>query len=69
MMHRYILVSGLFLALLAGLQLLRLVLGWPVTVAGTSIPLWASGIAALIAGSLAVWAVRVNAREGSAIAV
>ena len=64
-MHRYVLVSGLFLILLACVQLLRLILGWQVTVAGVEIPLWASGVAALIAGSLAIWALRVRGREGS----
>lgn len=68
-MQRYVLVSGFFLAVLTGVQLLRLILGWPVTVAGASIPLWVSVVAALVAGSLAVWAFRVNARAGSATAV
>ena len=68
-MRRYVLVSGLFLALLTCVQLLRLILGWPVTVAGASIPLWASAIAALIVGSLAVWAFRVSVRGNSAGAV
>ena len=65
-MRRYVLVSGLFLLLLACVQLLRLMLGWRVTVAGVEIPLWASGVAALVAGSLAIWAFRMRAREGSA---
>ena len=64
-MRRYVLVSGLFLLLLACVQLLRLMLGWRVTVAGMEIPLWASGVAALIAGSLAIWAFRARARDGS----
>ena len=68
-MRRYVLVSGLFLALLTCVQLLRLILRWPITVAGASIPLWASAIAAVIAGSLAIWAVRVSARGNSAGAV
>lgn len=68
-MHRYVLVSGLFLALLTCVQILRLVLGWSVTVAGVAIPLWASAVAALVAGALAVWAFRVNARESSSTAV
>jgi len=61
-MRRYVLVSGLFLVLLTCVQLLRLMLGWRVTVAGVEIPLWASGVAALVAGSLAIWAFRVRAR-------
>lgn len=67
-MRRYVLVSGLFLALLTCVQLLRLILRWPVTVAGASIPLWASAIAALIAGSLAIWAFRVSTRGNSVAA-
>ena len=68
-MHRYVLVSGLFLLLLACVQLLRLILRWRVTVAGVEIPLWASAVAALIAGSLAFWAFRVNARRRSPTSV
>ena len=68
-MRRYVLVSGLFLILLASVQILRLILRWPVMVAGVEIPLWASAIAALIAGSLAIWAFRVRARERSSPAV
>jgi len=58
-MRRYILVSGSFLALLTCVQLIRLVLRWQVTVAGVDIPLWASAVAVLVAGSLAAWAFRV----------
>ena len=46
-------ISTFFLALLAALQLARVLLGWEVVVNGVSIPLWASAIAALIAGGLA----------------
>jgi hypothetical protein len=62
-MRRYVLISGLFLLLLACVQLLRLILGWRVMIAGVEIPLWASAVAALIAGGLAIWAFRVNARR------
>ncbi|MBF8301676.1 MAG: hypothetical protein HW394_2046 [Acidobacteria bacterium] len=58
-MRRYILVSGSFLALLTCVQLLRLVLRWPISVAGVEIPLWASGVAVLVVGSLTAWAFRV----------
>jgi hypothetical protein len=36
-----------FLALIAVLQLLRFAFGWQVTIEGTTVPVWASGIAAL----------------------
>jgi hypothetical protein len=60
-MRRYTLVSGLFLALLTCVQLLRLFLRWPVRVAGVDVPLWVSGVAAIIGGSLAIWAFRARA--------
>ena len=42
------------LSLIALLQLLRFTLGWEVTVNGISIPVWASGVAFLVAAGLAV---------------
>ena len=60
-MRTYAKFSGLFFTVLALVQLTRLVLRWPVQVAGVSIPLWISGIAFLILGSLAIWAFRMNA--------
>ena len=68
-MRRYVLISGLFLVLVTCVQLLRLILRWPVTVAGVGIPLWASAVAAVVAGSLAVWAFRVRSRGASSTAV
>lgn len=47
-------IAIVLLSLIALMQLLRFVLGWEVTVSGVSIPVWASGIAFLIAAGLAV---------------
>jgi hypothetical protein len=66
-MRRYVLVSGCFFTLLACVQLLRLVLRWPVRVATVDIPVWVSGVAVLIAGLLAIWAFRVSARSNASI--
>lgn len=60
-MRRYTVVSGIFLAVLATVQITRLGLQWPVRVATYDVPMWASAVAALIAGSLAIWAFRVSA--------
>ena len=57
-MRRYELVSGMFFSLLALVQLTRVVLGWPVQVAAVPVPVWASVLAFLVAGSFAVWAFR-----------
>jgi len=45
------------LLLVCLLQLLRLALGWPITINAAVIPLWASGVAAVVAAGLAgmVW--------------
>ena len=64
-MRRYELVSGAFFSLLALVQLTRVVLGWPVQVAAVSVPVWASVLAFLVAGSLAVWGFRSSATEPS----
>lgn len=43
-----------FLGLLSALQLARFMLGWEVVVNGVTVPLWASAIACLVAGALAL---------------
>ena len=57
-MRHYEKVSGVFLGLLATMQLARFLFGWPVQVAAVSVPLWASALAFVIAGALAIWAFR-----------
>jgi hypothetical protein len=47
-------IAIVLLSLIAILQLLRLILGWEVTVHGVSVPVWASGIAFVVAAGLAV---------------
>ena len=47
-------LACLLLALIALLQLARLLLGWEITVNGHPIPLWPSAVATLIAGALSV---------------
>jgi hypothetical protein len=61
-MRRYAHVSGAFFGLLAALQLVRAVLGWPVQVASASIPVWVSALAFVIASALATWAFRTAGR-------
>ena len=49
-------------SLIALLQLLRVLLGWEVTVNGVHVPLWASGLAFAIAAGLAAMVWRENRR-------
>lgn len=42
------------LGLLSALQLARFLLGWEVVVNGLAVPIWASALACLVAGGLAL---------------
>ena len=64
-MRRYAQVSGVIFAVVTLAQLLRLLRQWPVRIANVDVPLWCSGIAALIAGSLTLWAFRTVAHGDS----
>ena len=55
-------IAIVLLSLIAILQLLRFILGWEVTVHGVSVPVWASGIAFVVAAGLAVM-VRLETRK------
>jgi hypothetical protein len=66
-MRRYEMVSGIFFSILALAQLTRLLLAWPVQVATISVPVWLSGVAFLIVGSLAVWAFRSAGSRAAAV--
>jgi len=46
-------LAVLVFSLISLLQLLRVVMGWEVTVAGHAVPLWASVVACVVAGALA----------------
>ena len=64
-MRTYVLVSALVFTAIMALQVVRLLLAWPVTVAGYAVPLWASAVAAVVAGALAVSAMRLLMRMRS----
>lgn len=53
----FTLVAVVVLSLVSLLQLLRLLSGWAITINGIAVPLWASGVAFLVAAGLAamVW--------------
>jgi hypothetical protein len=58
-MKRYVQLSGTLFTVVALIQLLRVIQRWPVQVATTTIPVSASVVAFLVAGSLAIWALRL----------
>ncbi len=53
-MKPFTFVAAFVFALVALLQLLRFVMGWDVTVNGVPVPIWASGVAFVIAAALAI---------------
>lgn len=52
------------LALIAVLQLTRFIRGWEVLINGVSIPLWASGLAFVVAGGIAAMLWRESRPRG-----
>ena len=53
-------VAVVIFAIVAVVHLLRFVLGWNANIAGTEIPMWASVVALVIAGGLAIGLWREN---------
>lgn len=54
MNHIYTTITVIVFALLSFVDLLRLVLGWDLSIAGTVLPMWASVLGLLIPGGLAL---------------
>jgi hypothetical protein len=49
----YARLAALIFALIAVVQLIRSVSGWPVTIGTTAVPIWASWVACIVAAILA----------------
>jgi len=58
MRSKYVIVSGILFGVIAVLQAVRALNQWPVHVGGFAVPVWASWLAAVVAGSLCLWAFR-----------
>jgi hypothetical protein len=56
-------LAAAIFALIALLQLLRLVMGWSVTLNGVDVPFWASWIAVAVAGALSLVGLRAAMRN------
>ena len=65
-MKPFTVISIVVFSLVAILQAIRVVQGWEVSINGVAIPVWASGIAFVVAGGLALMLWRENspARRG-----
>lgn len=58
MSNKYVVVSGLVFGLIAAAQVVRALAQLPVHVGSVEIPVAASWVVAVVAGSLCVWAFR-----------
>jgi hypothetical protein len=56
-------VSGAVFGLIALLQGIRAVMQVPVQVGTTTIPVWVSWVAVMVAGALCVWAFRSSGKQ------
>jgi hypothetical protein len=61
MSKNYIVVSGLAFGVVALAQASRALMRLPVQVGSFEVPVWASWVAAVVAGGLCVWALRSKA--------
>jgi hypothetical protein len=57
-MKPFTVLAAFVFALVAVLQLVRFVMEWEITVNGMMVPVWASGVAFVVAAGLAVMLVR-----------
>lgn len=55
-------MACILLLLIAFLQSIRVLLGWEIIVNGHAVPIWASAMAALLAGALSLLALRESRR-------
>ena len=58
MANRYVVVSGVVFGAMGVAQIVRALAQWPAQIGSFGIPVWVSWIAAVVAGSLCIWAFR-----------
>ncbi len=60
MTNKYVVVSGVIFGLVAVAHVVRALGQVPVQLGSSAIPIWASWVAAVVAGALCVWAFRAK---------
>jgi hypothetical protein len=59
----FFIVAGIIFALVALVHLARIYMGWPVVIGDWSVPIWVSWIGLVVAGGLAIFGLRLAARD------
>jgi len=62
-MRTFCTLAAAIFALIALLQLVRIAMGWSVTLNGVDVPFWASWIAVIVAGALSLVGFRTAMRS------
>ncbi len=61
-LRNYVVVAAVIFTLVAAVQLIRIIIGWSVIIAGWQVPVWLSAVIAVIAAFLA-WSGFQHARR------
>jgi hypothetical protein len=56
-------VASVIFALVALLHLLRIYMGWPIVIGSSTVPMWASWIGLIVAGSLSYFGLSLATRS------
>jgi hypothetical protein len=59
----FCILAGVIFAVVALLHLLRIYMDWPVAIGDWSAPMWVSWIALVVAGALAIFGLKLAARD------
>jgi hypothetical protein len=59
----FFIVAGIIFVLVALVHLARIYMDWPVVIGDWSVPIWVSWIGLVIAGGLAIFGLRLAARD------
>jgi hypothetical protein len=60
--RNFCILAAVIFAIIAILQLVRALIGWPVTVGNITVPIWLSWIAAIVAAGLAWFGYQASSR-------
>jgi hypothetical protein len=59
----FFIVAGIIFGLVALVHLARIYMDWPVVIGDWSVPIWVSWIGLVVAGGLAIFGLRLAARD------
>ncbi|HEY7841183.1 MAG TPA: hypothetical protein VIC61_06405 [Gammaproteobacteria bacterium] len=62
-MQTYLRITALIFGVVALVHALRLIVPWPVVIAGWSAPQWVSVVGVIVAGALCAWAISLLIRS------